>query len=211
MARALGYTFYPKDYRTDWQVIKLDTITRSLYRDLMDEAYMTDNKITIDKEVWTRAFPYTFEELDRSISVLLEDGLLTACGNNIYSIPKCEKRLSFKRNGKSGGESTAKGTPKQTAKENRKRNIKENEIELKGIVFPKQLNDFLSNDEELKRHIQKNLNVTDQQFDFLLKKFIADNSLGNGKSGGEWQKHCFNWFKKMKNDQKPQPSFDTNR
>jgi hypothetical protein len=115
----LGYTFYYKDWNTSEKVFELDLAERGLYRELIDLAFLNDNKTNINLKVWVRKFNTTIEELDSILDVLITLKLIEVEDNTLF-IPSCEARLNMIRGGKKGGQKskpkvkpTSKPTPKQ--------------------------------------------------------------------------------------------------
>jgi hypothetical protein len=108
----LGYTFYPKDWASSESVFELELHERGLYRELMDLAYLNDNKTEIKKDTWVRKFSCTIELLDAVLNRLFHLKLIEYKDDLIF-IPSCESRLNLSRGGK-------KSKPTETAKNNLK-------------------------------------------------------------------------------------------
>lgn len=98
----LGYTFYPKDWRSDEKVFELLLDERGLYRELIDMAMLNDNNTIINSSVWCRQFSINEEELERLLITLVNKKCIEVKGDYIF-IPSCEKRLVFVRAGRIGG------------------------------------------------------------------------------------------------------------
>lgn len=118
----LGYTFYPKDWGNSESVFELKLHERGLYRELMDLAYLNDNKTEIKKDTWVRKFGCTIDELDSILNRLFELKLIEYKKDLIF-IPSCESRLSLSRGGKSS-------KPTEAAKNNLKNFDKTEKKEL---------------------------------------------------------------------------------
>lgn len=106
----LGYTFYLKDWNTSEKVFQLDLAERGLYRELIDLAFLNDNKTKINIAVWSRKFNADVNEIESILDVLqvleliqIEDGIIF--------IPSCEARLNMIRGGKKGGQKSRKNKP----------------------------------------------------------------------------------------------------
>ncbi len=97
----LGYTWYPKDFISDPDVMMMTPTERSIYRDLIDLAYMNGNKITYSIDALVRYTNATAKEIKQVIETkgVQHDGY--------FSIPSCDKRLEkaerSRTNGKTGG------------------------------------------------------------------------------------------------------------
>lgn len=97
----LGYTWYPKDFASDPEVMLMTSSERGVYRDLIDLAYQTENNITYSVEALSR---YTNGSIQDIENVLKIKGEKTSKG---WKIPSCDKRLEIvnrnRNNGKNGG------------------------------------------------------------------------------------------------------------
>ena len=106
----LGYTWYQKDWNTSEAVFQLDLSERGLYRELIDLAFLNDNKTKINSRVWTRKFNTSKEELESILDVLQQLELIEVKDNVIF-IPSCEPRLNMIRGGRNGGLKSRKNKP----------------------------------------------------------------------------------------------------
>jgi len=109
----LGYTWYPKDWGNSESVFELNLSERGLYREFIDLAMMNNNNTEIKKDVWTRKFCVTIDELNVILDKLISLKLIILGKNHLF-IPSCESRLNLVRGGSSGGKN--KPTPKPTPK-----------------------------------------------------------------------------------------------
>lgn len=111
MSRKLGYTWYPKDFISDPDVMFMSAAERGVYRDLIDLAYMNDNLIKYSVEMLAK---YTNSDVDTVQRVLDTKGKETGSG---WSIPSCEKRIKItqknRENGGKGGRPKTQTKPKQ--------------------------------------------------------------------------------------------------
>lgn len=98
----LGYTWYPKDWNNSDGVFELNLAHRGLYRELIDLAMMSDNKIELNISVWCRKWDVTTDELDLLLSKLVKLKLIEMTPKFIY-VPSCESRLLLVRSGSKGG------------------------------------------------------------------------------------------------------------
>ena len=98
----LGYTWYPKDWGNSESVFELSLSERGLYREFIDLAMLNDNATEIKKDVWSRKFCVSIEDLDTILTKLRCLNLIEFI-DNILFIPSCESRLKLVRGGSNGG------------------------------------------------------------------------------------------------------------
>lgn len=122
----LGYTWYPKDWNNSDSVFELNLSQRGLYRELIDIAMLTDNKIEINYSIWSRRWGVNLDELNNLLSELIRLKLIEKRDEFIF-IPSCESRLLLVRSGREGGKISkhplkgiSKGTQKGISKGNTK-------------------------------------------------------------------------------------------
>jgi hypothetical protein len=157
----LGYTFYLKDWNTSEKVFQLDLKARGLYRELIDLAFLNDNKTIVNLPVWIRKFNTNENEIESILKFLEQLGLIEI-NEDILFIPSCEARLNMIRGGRKGGKSkpTIKGIVKPTPKP---------------IVKQKKVNK-----KEKKYREFKHLSITVKEFEKLSKEYskeAIDNTL----------------------------------
>jgi len=114
----LGYTWYPKDWNNSESVFQLNLTQRGLYRELIDLAYLNDNKTIINLPVWSRKWNISEDDLKVLIQELKHIKLIEHKGDNLF-ILSCESRLQLVRGGSKGGSKskpTNKGKGKPTPK-----------------------------------------------------------------------------------------------
>jgi hypothetical protein len=137
----LGYTFYPKDFISDPDVMMMTPAQRGIFRDLIDLAYLSDNNIK-----------YSLVQLSKYCNAEVEDieEILNLKGLKIgefWTIPSCNKRIlkarSSKENGSKGGRPSKPkqnptnnpvNNPTKTQVERQREREKEKEIESKKEV-----------------------------------------------------------------------------
>jgi uncharacterized phage protein (TIGR02220 family) len=135
----LGYTFYPKDFISDPDVMMMTPSQRGVYRDLIDLAYMNDNKIKYNLIQLSKYCNATEEEINEVLSLKGEKI------DNFWTIPSCNKRIAKSKvnraNGSKGGrpkktkenpietQNETQTKPNLKGKEKEKENIKENKEE----------------------------------------------------------------------------------
>lgn len=119
----LGYTWYPKDFASDPDVMLMSSAERGIYRDLIDLAYMTGNCIKYSYEALAR---YTNGNIEDVKTVLNMKG---ECNDGVWKIPSCDKRMNLieknKSNGAKGGR-PSKDKPKQNPEQNPNTNPNDN-------------------------------------------------------------------------------------
>lgn len=105
----LGYTFYPKDFISDPDVMFMSAAERGVYRDLIDLAYMNDNMIPYSIDMLAK---YTNSDIETVERVLSKKG---AENDGFFSIPSCEKRIDLiNRNKENGSKGGRPNNPKKT-------------------------------------------------------------------------------------------------
>jgi hypothetical protein len=105
----LGYTWYPKDFASDPDVMLMTSAERGIYRDLIDLAYLTDNCIKYSIEALSR---YTNGDIQDIKTVLNIKGKKVG---DYWKIPSCDKRLTIiKRNYENGKKPKRSQTLSQT-------------------------------------------------------------------------------------------------
>lgn len=123
----LGYTFYPKDFISDPEVMMMSPEERGVYRDLIDLAYLNDNKITFSIEQLCR---YTGANENLLKNVLKNKGKEH---KNYYSIPSCDKRIEkatkSRSNGAKGGRPPVKPNPNPNPINNPDNNLDQTQTE----------------------------------------------------------------------------------
>lgn len=137
----LGYTWYPKDWGNSESVFELNLSERGLYRELIDLAMLSDNKIEYRLDIWVRKFSVSLEEINTIINKLISLKLIKI-KDNIVFIPSCEPRLNLIRGGSNGGKKSRKNKadykpidkPTDKPKLNPTVNQIENKIKEKEII-----------------------------------------------------------------------------
>lgn len=145
----LGYTFYPKDWRSSMNVSQLNLQERGFYRELIDECFIQNScKITINCKSFTRIHQLNSRSFTRLLAKLHES-LLIVCPNFAQTlieveilIPSVSYRLGIIKEASNGGKSKALCTQKSSTKEN----IKEKEninIDIRKLKFADTLKPFV--------------------------------------------------------------------
>lgn len=104
MSDKLGYTFYPKDYISDPDVMMMTSAERGIYRDLIDLAYMNANKI---KYSLPQLAKYC-NDSEESVKKMLE--MKGKKVGDFWEIPSCSKRIKKAEISRKNG--TLRGAPK---------------------------------------------------------------------------------------------------
>lgn len=120
----LGFTWYPKDWKTNEKVFNMSLELRGFYREFIDYAYENDNRFTVEVRYFCRMMNINKRKFDTlfvrllSISMIIKDG-------ETYHIPSVEARMQLIRGGRN-----SKPTPKPTPKPNGKPTPEQREIEI---------------------------------------------------------------------------------
>ncbi len=126
----LGYTWYPKDFISDPEVMFMSAAERGVYRDLIDIAYMNDNEIRYTGEMLAK---YTNSDIETIEKVLAQKGKVEEFG---YSIPSCQKRMGIiernRQNGAKGGRPKNENSSNSQTKDKPK-NPKKTQTEIQTI------------------------------------------------------------------------------
>jgi len=105
----LGYTWYPKDYISDPDVMMMDCGQRGIYRDLIDLAYMNDNNINYSLEKLARYTGATVEQVQEILD------LKGKKKGEYWTIPNCQRRIDLvnknRKNGQKGGRKRNRKNP----------------------------------------------------------------------------------------------------
>jgi uncharacterized protein YdaU (DUF1376 family) len=197
----LGYTWYPKDFISDPDVMMMSSSQRGVYRDLIDLAYMNDNKIKYNLMQLSKYCNSTEEEISE---------VLALKGKKIgdfWSIPSCDKRIAKsqanRENGSTGGRPTkpkenptnnptetqtitqtepnSKGKEKEKEKENLNNNI--NEKKEKAFNFRLSLIDLGVNEKIVEDWIKvrktKNATNTETAFNKIKSQILKSGKTAN--------------------------------
>ena len=230
----LGYTWYPKDFISDPDVMMMSSSQRGVYRDLIDLAYMNDNKIKYNLMQLSKYCNSTEEEISEVLS------LKGKKIGDFWSIPSCDKRIAKsqanRENGSKGGRPTkpkenptnnptetqtitqtepnSKGKEKEKEKENVNNNI--NEKKEKAFNFRLSLIDLGVNEKIVEDWIKvrKTKNATNTETAF---NKIKSQILKSGKTANEcitlaverdWKGFEAEWIKNNNTNyaQKDQPA-----
>jgi hypothetical protein len=214
----LGYTWYPKDWGNSESVFELTLIERGLYRELIDMAMLSDNKIIYNVKLWARKFGSSEEEIE-GILITLKDLKLIELNGEILFIPSCESRLNLVRGGRKGGKKS-KPTQKPSVKpilkpfeslceKNQKPIAKQIEIEREIQINIEFYNELLISESWIEVNA-KNNRITPEKVKKYLKTFfdklIAEGDRKSNKK--EFMSHFARWLPiELKKEIKDKPKF----
>lgn len=126
MSEKLGYMWYPKDFISDPDVMMMSSSERGIYRDLLDLAYLNDNKLSFPINQLARYC----NDSEENVLKMLERKATKLGGKWVFD--SCEKRLvktrSNRENGAKGGRPKK---PKQNPNDNPNETQAERQIESK--------------------------------------------------------------------------------
>ena len=131
----LGYTFYPKDFISDPDVMMMTSAQRGIYRDLIDLAYMNNNKIKYNLVQLSKYCNATETEISEVLSI---KGIKVG---DFWTIPSCDKRIAKaqvnRENGSKGGrpkkpKQNPTNNPTKTQTERQREREKESELTTDG-------------------------------------------------------------------------------
>ena len=99
----LGYTFYPKDWRSNMKIVGLSLQEKGFYRELIDECFIKQSaNITLNKRTFcafhrlnSRSFARLLQKLEESLLIVCPNFDETLTEVNIL-IPSVSKRLKIK-------------------------------------------------------------------------------------------------------------------
>lgn len=120
----LGYTWYPKDFISDPDVMMMSPEDRGIYRDLIDLAYLNDNVLRYSIEQLAK---YCNSGEDGVKKILEQKGVKRG---KYWSIPSCKKRIKKANTARENGLSGGRGkNPERTQKVTGERSQRERERE----------------------------------------------------------------------------------
>ncbi len=131
MSKKLGYTFYPKDWRSDDKVIMLNAEERDMFRFFIDECFIKSSaKLEWNLAYLRRILGHNKQKVERIFKVLCNFELVYREGDYIV-VPSVINRLGFIQEqsdkGKLGGLAKSQNVAKEKEKEKEKYKEKEKE------------------------------------------------------------------------------------
>ena len=129
MSKRLGYTFYPKDWRSDDKVIMLNAEERDMFRFFIDECHIKSSaKLEWNLGYLRRILGHNKQKVERIFKVLCSFELVYREGDYIV-VPSVINRLGFieeqSDRGKLGGSAKSNILAKEKEKEKQKQKQKE--------------------------------------------------------------------------------------
>ena len=208
MKKRLGYTFYPKDWRSDDKIIMLNAEERDMFRFFIDECYIKSSaKLEWNLQYFRRILGHNKQKVERIFKVLCSFELVYLEGDYVV-VPSVISRLGYVeekvQKGKLGGLAKSRIVAKE--KENIKEKEKEKEkgeeednrhrqiIEL-AIDYKKNdrvINAVLKNGQQLAFSKEDLLAKLD---DFILHLESTDETIKTKKG---FNTHFLNWMKVKK-------------
>lgn len=200
----LGYTWYPKDWKTNDKVFNLSLELRGLYREFIDFAYEKDNSFTVEHKYWCRMLDINKRKFDTLFARLLGIGLIVK-NKETYYIPSVENRIQLIRGGKNSKPTpkpTHKPTPKQRERERETKIERERETTDDVLFDINILKEKYLNDKKLISAILNNKKLDFQNTDHLkkiLNEFNIQLSSKNifSKTWKDYTSHFLNWYRKL--------------
>jgi uncharacterized protein YdaU (DUF1376 family) len=226
MSSKLGYTFYPKDFISDPDVMMMSPSQRGIYRDLIDLAYMNDNCI---KYSLIQLAKYTNSTEDEVEEILL---LKAEKRGDYWSIPSCDKRitkaLTNRHNGAKGGrpkkpKQNPNGNPNKTQTQRQREREREREYKIEnkdeGELKEKKIinnNSFFEtslNSPQWIESVCMTQGLKPEKLKIKLEEFKNHLiSIGEQKSGiRDFKSHFINWLSKNKTYAQPANGITKNR
>lgn len=173
MSKRLGYTFYPKDWRSDDKVVMLNAEERDMFRFFIDECFIKSSaKLEWNLQYFRRILGHNKQKVERIFKVLCNFELVRQEGDYIV-IPSVINRLGFiegqSDKGKLGGSAKNQILAKEKEKEKEK---EKGESEDPKVKFLKWFN------ESRTRHLKipSNFNTLTNQDRMNLSDLIKDYS-----------------------------------
>jgi DNA-directed RNA polymerase sigma subunit (sigma70/sigma32) len=192
MSTKLGYTFYPKDFISDPDVMMMNPNERGIYRDLIDLAYMNDNEIKYTLTQLAKYCNATEKEVEQ---ILLLKGKQVG---KIWTIPSCNKRMiKILSNRDNGGKGGRPKKPKQNPNDNPINNPSETQterqIEIESKI--KEIKKEIINSQSWIEQIAKNKFLTLEKCKDYLNRFLSDAELKDEINDlSDTKKHFVNWL-----------------
>ena len=124
MSKRLGYTFYPKDWRSDDKVVMLNAEERDMFRFFIDECFIKSSaKLEWNLQYFRRILGHNKQKVERIFKVLCSFGLVSREGDYVV-VPSVINRLGFieeqSERGKLSGSTKRESLTKEKEKEKEK-------------------------------------------------------------------------------------------
>ncbi len=212
MSKKLGYTFYPKDWRSDDKVIMLNAEERDMFRFFIDECFIKSSaKLEWNLAYLRRILGHNKQKVERIFKVLCNFELVYREGDYIV-IPSVINRLGFIQEqsdkGKLGGLAKSQNVAKEKEKEKEKYKEKEKEKEEEEGKDERYFSinviadEYKSNDRIIKAVLNNGLKLASNKEDLLSKvdDFVLhlETTGETTKQKKDFNSHFLNWIKIQK-------------
>ena len=189
MSKRLGYTFYPKDWRSDDKVIMLNAEERDMFRFFIDECHIKSSaKLEWNLGYLRRILGHNKQKVERIFKVLCSFELVSREGDYVI-VPSVINRLGFieeqSERGKlsriSSSENVTKEKEKEKDKEKEKGESEDpkvkflkwfNESRTKHLKIPSNFNTLTNQDRMNLSDLRKDYSRED--FNKAIKSFCED-------------------------------------
>jgi len=215
MTKRLGYTFYPKDWRSDDKIIMLNAEERDMFRFFIDECYIKSSaKLEWNLGYLRRILGHNKQKVERIFKVLCSFELVYLEGDYVV-VPSVINRLGYVEDkvqkGKLGG--LAKSKIVANKKENINKNIKEEEEDNRHRQIKELCNDYKKNDRVINAVLKNGQQLAfskedliSKLDDFILHLESIDDTVKQDK---DFKSHFLNWLriqKKKSSEKKEKPT-----
>ena len=177
MSKRLGYTFYPKDWRSDDKVIMLNAEERDMFRFFIDECHIKSSaKLEWNLGYLRRILGHNKQKVERIFKVLCSFELVSREGDYVV-VPSVINRLGFieeqSERGKLGGSAKSEIVAKEKEKEKQK---EKGESEDPKVKFLKWFNESRTNHLKMPSNFnnltnQDRMNLSDLRKDYSKEDF----------------------------------------
>ena len=187
MSKRLGYTFYPKDWRSDDKVIMLNAEERDMFRFFIDECHIKSSaKLEWNLGYLRRILGHNKQKVERIFKVLCSFGLVSREGDYVI-VPSVINRLGFIEEQSERGKLSRISSSENVTKEKEKEKQKEkgepedpkvkflkwfNESRTKHLKIPSNFNTLTNQDRMNLSELRKDYSKED--FNKAIKSFCED-------------------------------------
>ena len=175
MSKRLGYTFYPKDWRSDDKVIMLNAEERDMFRFFIDECHIKSSaKLEWNLGYLRRILGHNKQKVERIFKVLCSFELVSREGDYVV-VPSVINRLGFIE------EQSERGKEKEKEKQKEKGESEDpkvkflkwfNESRTKHLKMPSNFNNLTNQDRMNLSDLRKDYSKED--FNKAIKSFCED-------------------------------------
>ena len=208
MSKRLGYTFYPKDWRSDDKIIMLNAEERDMFRFFIDECYIKSSaKLEWNLQYFRRILGHNKQKVERIFKVLCSFELVYLEGDYVV-VPSVISRLGYVeekvQKGKLGGlaKSRIVAKEKENIKEKEKEKEKGEEEDNRHRQIIELAIDYKKNDRVINAVLKNGQQLAFSKEDLLAKldDFILHlESTGETiKTKKDFNTHFLNWLRVKK-------------